>query len=110
MVGPTSGTNAAQFPRQLTWAASLAIMSPNRNVWRLEPARRVAVLVDGANYFQALRDVLLQAQHSILVVGWDIHSRTRLVGPSGTAQDGYPTELADFLSALATRRPGLINS
>jgi len=27
------------------------ILTPNRNIWRLERARRAAVLIDGANYF-----------------------------------------------------------
>ena len=40
-------------------------------------------------------------------MGWDLDSRTRLVGESGEAEDGYPVELAPFLSALVTERPDL---
>jgi len=51
---------------------------------------------------------MLRAQKSILIVGWDIDSRTRLVGKSGQADDGFPEALVEFLSALVQRRPGLV--
>ncbi|QUS42291.1 phospholipase [Tardiphaga alba] len=69
--------------------------------------RRAAVLNDAANYFLALRRCLLKAQRSVFIVGWDVHSRTPLVGPSGDADDGYPREFGPFLHALLNERPDL---
>lgn len=83
------------------------ILKPDRNVWRIAPARRAAVLVDGADYFAAVRRAMIKAERTIMVAGWDIHSQTRLVGASGEADDGYPPLLADFLAALVTERPSL---
>ncbi len=83
------------------------ILQPDRNVWRVAKASRAAVLVDGAAYFDALRQAMRKAQRSILIAGWDIHSQTRLVGRSGEAGDGYPAELAAFLAALVNERPEL---
>ncbi|RAI40902.1 VTT domain-containing protein [Rhodoplanes roseus] len=92
------------------------ILRPGRNVWRVEAAPRAAVLIDGESYFAALRRSLLRARHSVLVVGWDIHSQTRLPrclpAPDGlSAQDreadDLPETLVDFLAALAARRPEL---
>src|SRR5262245_56226897 len=83
------------------------ILRPDRNVWRIERARRAAVLVDAASFFEAVRLACLKAQRSILVVGWDIDSRTRLVGESGAANDGYPAGFADFLNELVQQRPAL---
>jgi phosphatidylserine/phosphatidylglycerophosphate/cardiolipin synthase-like enzyme/uncharacterized membrane protein YdjX (TVP38/TMEM64 family) len=80
------------------------ILQPSRNVWRVAPADRAAVLVDGGRYFGALREALLQARSTVFFVGWDIDSRTRLVGEDGTAGDGLPEEFADFLSVLVARR------
>src|SRR5205085_10538300 len=57
--------------------------------------------------FGAVPEALINARHSVFIVGWDIHSRTRLVGDSGRADDGFPEHLADFLSALVRRRPQL---
>ena len=78
-----------------------------RNVWRVARAERASLLIDGANYFAAVRSAMINAQHSILIAGWDIHSRTRLVGPSGAADDGFPETFAEFLVALVERRPML---
>jgi phospholipase D1/2 len=83
------------------------ILVPNRNVWRIERAARFATLIDAAAFFGAVRKAALQARHSILIMGWDIDSRTRLVGDGGEPEDPFPAELGAFLSALVRRRPGL---
>jgi phospholipase D1/2 len=83
------------------------MLRPGRNVWRLERAHRTAVILDAAAYFGAVRAALLKAERNAFIIGWDIHSQTRLVGPSGRAEDGYPERLADFLSALVDKRPRL---
>ena len=84
------------------------VLQRGRNVWRVERAHRSAVLIDGAAFFRAVREALLKARRSVLIVGWDLHSQTRLVGESGRAEDGYPETLAEFLSALVRERPKLI--
>ncbi len=84
-----------------------SLLRENDNVWRIAHAKRAAMLVDGASYFGAVRESLLRAQRTIHIVGWDIDSRMRLVGPSGHADDGFPETLAQFLSALVERRPEL---
>lgn len=79
----------------------------NRNSWRVERADRAAVLIDAASYFGALRKSLIKARSTVFVVGWDIDSRTRLVGENGRADDGYPETFIDLLSALVNERPQL---
>ncbi|WP_245422373.1 phospholipase D-like domain-containing protein [Alsobacter soli] len=54
------------------------ILEPGRNCWRVEPAPRAAVLVDGATYFDALEATLRKAKRSIQIVGWDFDGRIRL--------------------------------
>ncbi|WP_374650056.1 VTT domain-containing protein [Dongia sp.] len=83
------------------------LFKPGQNVWRTETAHRASVLIDGAAYFAAVRDAMLAAEHTIHIVGWDVDSRTPLVGESGAADDGFPVALGDFLDALALRRPHL---
>lgn len=85
----------------------VGIFRPGRNVWRVAQAERAAVLIDAAAYFGTLRRALLQARHSIYIIGWDVDSRTPLVGPSGEPDDGLPRELGPFLTALVERRPDL---
>jgi phospholipase D1/2 len=83
------------------------ILSPKRNVWRLARAKRAAVLIDAGNYYGALRQALIKAHSTIFVIGWDLDSRTRLVGESGRAEDAYPEDFAELISALVTERPQL---
>lgn len=83
-----------------------SVLRPNRNVWRIEHAARAAVLIDGAAFFRAVREACIKAQRRILVVGWDIDSRTRLVGET-EPDDGYPAVLSEFLTELVQRRPEL---
>jgi hypothetical protein len=83
------------------------VLKAPANAWKVVPANRAAVLIDAAQYFGALREAMKLAQRSILIVGWDINSRTRLVGESGEADDGLPDALGDFLTALVQAKPQL---
>ena len=63
--------------------------------------------MDGAEYFGALRDALLMAERQVYILGWDIHSKMLLVGPSGRSDDGLPIELGTFLRRLLKIKPAL---
>lgn len=78
------------------------IAAPGRNVWRVERARRFAVLVDADAYFTALRASLRCATRSIFILGWDLHSGLRL-----RSEDEEGPELRALLSELAEERPAL---
>lgn len=88
-------------------ADSGPVLKTGRNVWRVADAGRARVLVDGADYFGALRAAMREARETIHIAGWDLDSRMRLVGESGTAEDGLPETLAAFLSALVAGNPRL---
>ena len=47
--------------------------------WRHCRAERAALLVDAENYFASLHRAILNARHSLYLLGWDLHSATRLV-------------------------------
>lgn len=81
------------------------LLQPGRNCWRLEHADRFKLLIDAADYFSALRRALVQARHSVYILGWDLDSRTVLV-PQGS-DDGLPEQLGDLLHALVERQPAL---
>jgi len=74
--------------------------------WRRARAARAAVLIDAASYFEALRASLLAAQRSVFVLGWELHSRTRLEG-ARKPTDGAPVELGKLLRFLLKRRKEL---
>jgi uncharacterized membrane protein YdjX (TVP38/TMEM64 family)/phosphatidylserine/phosphatidylglycerophosphate/cardiolipin synthase-like enzyme len=91
-------------PPAVTGAAQ-AIFDPPRNAWRVATAETAHVFIDAAEYFGALRSAMVSARQRIVIVGWDVDSRTRLVGSDPT--DGLPEELGPFLTALVERRPEL---
>lgn len=111
MPGSASAIDLARFQKSAarggTAAAAPSLLQPGHNVWRVEQADRAAVLADGANFFHAVRAALMQAQRSIFIVGWDIDSRTRLVGDDCEPNDGMPVTIAEFLSAMVEKRPEL---
>jgi phosphatidylserine/phosphatidylglycerophosphate/cardiolipin synthase-like enzyme len=82
------------------------IIREGETCWRRVRAGRVALLLDAANYFGALRQSMLAAEHSILLAGWDIDSRTELRGDTAPDDDG-PATLGPLLSWLVRRRPKL---
>ncbi|BET10094.1 hypothetical protein THI4931_11360 [Pandoraea sputorum] len=63
------------------------------------------MLVDGEQYFSALREALLAARHTVFILGWDIDSRMQLA--PNKSDDGFPPGLRDFLDALVRRRKTL---
>ncbi len=82
------------------------LLVPGRTVWRVEPCARAAVLIDGASCFGAMRSAFLTARRSIYVVGWDIDSRTELVGETPPT-DGLPTAFGPFFIELLKRKPDI---
>jgi phospholipase D1/2 len=72
------------------------------NCWRTARAERVALLVDGAEYFRAFRAAAEHARRSIMVLAWDFNSRTCL--RCGEERSEAPEALGDFLNFLVRRR------
>lgn len=86
-------------------AGAARLLAAGETCWRIADADRAAVLIDGQAYFRALKAALLRAQHSVVIVGWDIHSRVRL---EPDAPDGeVPDELHRLLRYIVGRRPKL---
>lgn len=77
---------------------------PDTTVWRLERARRAAVLVDMQAYFKAARAAMANARHSIHILGWAFDPDARFApGEDG----GGPSRdrVGAFLKHLACNRP-----
>lgn len=108
MVHMFEAANGADFPEPVPPKHKRSpLLTIGDTVWKQATAEHATVLFDAARYFGILRDAMRRARHSIFIVGWDIDSRTRLVGPSGAASDGAPETLGDFLTHLVTARRDL---
>jgi phosphatidylserine/phosphatidylglycerophosphate/cardiolipin synthase-like enzyme len=75
-------------------------------VWRFAEATRARVIVDAADYFEAVRAAMLKAQHRIMLIGWDFDTRIDL-GKARRKKGDPPKRLGDFLIWLADRNPDL---
>ena len=81
-----------------------SILKPGYNCWRLDHASRAAFLIDAAAYYKAFRAAVLKARHSILMLGWDIDSRVKLVRDDDPGP--LPNSLCEFLNAVVSRSGG----
>jgi phospholipase D1/2 len=85
----------------------MGTLRQGHNAWRIEEAGRASILIDASSYFSAVRSALKQAQRNVFIIGWDLDSRTQLVGSDCEANDGWPVNLRDFLTRLVAERPHL---
>lgn len=83
--------------------AAASLLRPGYNCWRIAAAERVALLIDAKDYFEAFHRAALKAERSILILGWDFNSRTRLHFDP-VPRGGPPAELGDFLNYLVRRK------
>lgn len=81
------------------------IVREGKNCWKKTFSNRVAFLIDGDAYFSAFAEAVARAQESILVLGWDFDSRTRLHSHDNLTQ--YPSVFRDFIIAVLSEKPDL---
>lgn len=93
-----------QDASQASGSAARRILAAGRTCGRVEHAHRVAVLVDGAEYFERLVSSMERARRTITIVGWDVHSEAILRPASGSAP---ALGLASLLAALTSANPRL---
>lgn len=81
-------------------------MTEGESFWRKVKADRARVVIDGADYFQILRNAMLQAEKRIILIGWDFDTRISL-SKDKPEEGGPPVALGDFVQWLADNRPEL---
>lgn len=78
-------------------------MAPGDACWRVERAKRMAVIVDAADYFRVARAAMLGAKRRILLIGWDFDARIVL-----DHDDHHkPRAVGAFIHSLVKRNPEL---
>lgn len=79
------------------------ILAPGRNCSAVERADRFSLLIDARAYFDALAASFELCETSLLVVGWDIHTKTVLVPDNR----GRGRELGAFIESGLRDKPRL---
>jgi phospholipase D1/2 len=81
------------------------LLIPGTTCWRLERANRVALIVDAAAYYAAVKAAMLKARHSIILLGWDFDTRVEL--EKDPTDPTVPNRLGEFLERLVADCPNL---
>ncbi|MEM5515337.1 phospholipase D-like domain-containing protein [Henriciella sp. AS95] len=81
------------------------ILVPGETCQRIETAERMRIIIDGKDYFRAVKQAMLNAQKTIMMVGWDFDTRIAFE-PDGKTLEG-PNTLGDFLSWMSKEREDL---
>lgn len=96
------------YPVRLAYMVGMpdlpSIAKAGHNCWRVVHADRLAFMVDGETYFRALKSALRQARRSVLIIGWEFDSRTRLERDGETAG---PDTIGELLRHLVRDNDGL---
>lgn len=81
-------------------------ISESSIVWRHAKASRAHPVIDAAPYFEIIQAAMMNAQHRIMLIGWDFDTRIDL-SRSRRKKGDPPKRLGDFILWLADRTPGL---
>ncbi|MFU8882032.1 MAG: phospholipase D-like domain-containing protein [Rhodobacterales bacterium] len=89
----------------LTQGAPLPRLREGDTCWTICRADRLAVIVDAADYFSTVRDAIVNARHSVYLIGWDFDTRIKLSRPND--RPDVPNRLGRLLAWAVRRRKDL---
>jgi phosphatidylserine/phosphatidylglycerophosphate/cardiolipin synthase-like enzyme/uncharacterized membrane protein YdjX (TVP38/TMEM64 family) len=78
----------------------------DQRYWKRSLANKGAFITNGADYYRAFREVLIQAEEYVCILAWDLTGDIELVRGE-SPDDELPTKIADFLHALLDQKPDL---
>lgn len=81
------------------------LFRPGSNCWKVARADRAALLVDGEDYFRAVRAAMIKAERRIVMLSWDVDTRVAMHDTQGPVTG--PLLLGEFIEWLVARNPRL---
>lgn len=87
-------------------AEKTPILRPQSNCWKTATADRAALLIDMACYFDAAKEAMAHAKHSVHLLNWAFEANTQFhpqAGGGGAESDQF----GPFLKTLADDNPNL---
>ena len=84
---------------------SSSLLKPGLTCWRIERTSQLALIVDAADYFKAVKVSMLNARHTIMLIGWDFDTRITLEHEEGNAR--VPNTLGKLIAWIADNNPKL---
>ena len=83
------------------------ILTPGRNSWRVSKVDAAGALVDAQDYYRAFYRAAEQAEHYLLIAGWQFESSVPLLRGADAERLEQPVTLLEFLRWLCERKPEL---
>ncbi len=80
-----------------------SIFRPGENCWRIERSHSASIIIDAADYYHFIREVMEDARERIIVLGWDFDTRISLE----PLADGKQETLGRFFLRLVRQNPAL---
>ena len=77
------------------------IVVEGRNCWRIERADKARMIIDAADYYRLLKQLMADAKQRILLIGWDFDPRIALLPDD----QGKGESLGRYLLRLAREKP-----
>ncbi len=82
------------------------------SVWRYAMADRAHVVIDAADYFELMHEVMCKARQRVFLIGWDFDTRILLSAgrrwwSPRRKKERFPARLGSFILWLAHRTPQL---
>ncbi|MES2830662.1 MAG: phospholipase D-like domain-containing protein [Pseudomonadota bacterium] len=102
----TKSIDAAAAAVTAEKSRSAQVLQPGSTCWQTAQAQRMAVIIDAADYFSHLKTAILQAQHSILLIGWDFDARIELDRKTD-GSESKPNRIGDVMDYAIKHNPAL---
>ena len=83
------------------------ILTTELPTYRVQPVDQLGLLIDADDYYREFYRVASQAQHYILLSGWQFDSDVQLLRGAEAERAAYPITLLKFLNTLCEQRPNL---
>lgn len=85
--------------------AGPGLFRPRHNCWRTSKIMHGTLLVDCADFYRALHSAIVSARKQIIIVGWDIDSRIRLLRGEDERKASAPSRAGELLAWKARENP-----
>ncbi|MFS1703228.1 VTT domain-containing protein [Alteromonas sp. AMM-1] len=83
------------------------VFKTGHNCWHTATAAHATPLIDCANYYSALHSSICKAQKQIIIVGWDIDSRIKLLHGDAEEKSEAPSAIGELIKWKAEQNPDL---
>ncbi|MGL5839914.1 MAG: phospholipase D-like domain-containing protein [Sphingorhabdus sp.] len=81
----------------------IPLFRPGENCWRIERSNWASIIIDAADYYHFIREVMEDARERIIVLGWDFDTRISLE----PLAEGQQETLGRFFLRLVKANPSL---